>query len=224
MLRSIFKLLSILTLFCCVYSCDEDHDNINSDGIRYSVTFNYKWNATDFPTSYPSNAHFSPLLGFSHVSTLDMFDLGSYATGGIKSMAETGSQDPLCDELNDLIAEDEAHYRVSGDGLGSGVGSITAEVLVTEEHSSITFVSMIAPSPDWYVGIVNVSLLEDGELVDEFVLEASVFDSGTDSGVSFTSENEVIDPVSVISLLDHGPLVTDSVHSKSFCEVTIRRK
>lgn len=33
---------------------------------KYKLTFDFKWNAQDFPIDYPSSAHFSKLIGWSH--------------------------------------------------------------------------------------------------------------------------------------------------------------
>ena len=58
-----------------LFSCSKDDENSPElkGGVTYNVTFNINWNATDFPVSYPSNAHFSPLIGWSHASNQTFF-------------------------------------------------------------------------------------------------------------------------------------------------------
>ena len=41
---------------------------------------------------------------------------------------------------------------------------------------------MLAPRPDWFVGVDGVSLRENGSWLDSKVVELVVFDAGTDSG------------------------------------------
>ena len=64
---------------------------------------------------------------------------------------------------------------------------------------------MLAPSPDWYVGTVNVVLKEE-DFVKEKTVNVLVYDSGTDSGTSFTSLDTVTTPQEPITLLVDTPL------------------
>ena len=48
---------------------------------------------------------------------------------------------------------------------------------------------MIAPSPDWFVGVSGLSLYENGEWISQKVVELVPYDAGTDSGVSYNSAN-----------------------------------
>ena len=53
---------------------------------------------------------------------------------------------------------------------------------------------MIAPSPDWFVGIHGVDLRPGGVWAREIVVDLDPYDSGTDSGVNYTSGNADITP------------------------------
>jgi hypothetical protein len=57
---------------------------------------------------------------------------------------------------------------------------------------------MLAPSPDWFVGIHNYSLLFDGEFVDNASIDLVLYDSGSDSGVRYQSSNSATEPASPI--------------------------
>lgn len=65
---------------------------------------------------------------------------------------------------------------------------------------------MLAPSPDWYVAIINQNLLENGEFVDEKTVDALTYDAGTDSGTTFTSANMPTDPKVPISVINTPPI------------------
>jgi len=53
---------------------------------------------------------------------------------------------------------------------------------------------MLAPSPDWYTGIVNLNLYKNNKWVDEMTVKGVVYDAGTDSGVTYKSANLKTDP------------------------------
>ena len=173
---------------------------------KYRVTFNFKWNAQDFPTDYPSSAHFSKLIGWSHKPSSEFFKVGSIASEGIKNMAEVGSTEKLTDEFTTKIEANEGLKNVIGNGLGSGVGELSVTLDVNEKFSSITLATMLAPSPDWYVAIINQNLLENGEFIDEKTVDAQTYDAGTDSGETFTSSNAPTDPKVPISVINTPPI------------------
>lgn len=173
---------------------------------KYRVTFNFKWNAQDFPTDYPSNAHFSKLIGWSHKPSSEFFKVGSIASEGIKNMAEVGSTEKLTDEFTTKIEANEGLKNIIGNGLGSGVGELSVTLDVNEKFSSITLATMLAPSPDWYVAIINQNLLENGEFIDEKTVDALTYDAGTDSGENFTSSNAPTVPKVPISVINTPPI------------------
>lgn len=65
---------------------------------------------------------------------------------------------------------------------------------------------MLAPSPDWYVAVVNQNLLENGEFVDEKTVDALTYDAGTDSGLTYTSSNEPTNPKVPIFVINTPPI------------------
>lgn len=169
------------------------------------VTLNIDWNSTDFPTGYPSNAHFSKLIGWSHDSTQTFFKIGTIASPGIKNMAETGGTSPLDAEFVELIEEKKGFNYFIESNLGTGTGDIVVNVEVTMEHPSITLATMIAPSPDWYIAVVNINLFENNSFVNQKTVEAHVYDAGTDDGVTYTSPDEISDPQQPITLIVDSP-------------------
>ena len=177
-----------------------------ASNVTYKVTFEFNWNNKEFPIDYPSNAHFSKLIGWSHTSTNNFFLIETMASEGIKDMAELGATSTLENELNEKIANGDGLDFVIGENLSGGVGEITVDIIVNKENSSVTLATMIAPSPDWYVGVVNINLFENGEFTNEKIVDGLIYDAGTDSGTSFTSNNAETKPKQPISFITNLPL------------------
>ena len=93
-----YKILFFLSIVS-ILSCKKDKIDIFQE--VYEVEFIGEWNAISHPTNFPTGAHFSPMFGFSHITSLDAIGLGLSATEGIKNMAETGSTAALEDEFLD---------------------------------------------------------------------------------------------------------------------------
>lgn len=222
------KFLNLPILITLIlFSCSKDKEDTSpalKGGTEYTVTFKINWNSKDFPKDYPSNAHFSKLIGWSHNPDQTFFKTGTKASSGIKNMAETGGTSPLYNELSELIDKGEGFNYFIGSGLSAGTGEIAIKLEVTEKFPSVTLATMIAPSPDWYTAVVNINLLENNLFVSEKIVEAKVYDAGTDSGVTFTSPNEITDPQESISLFVDPPLGDGESLNAPFATVTFKKQ
>lgn len=153
------------------------------------------------------------------------FNSGKVATDGIEQMAETGATKVLVEELNAEVSAEKGLKVYTGSGLGSGVGSITLDVQVSTLFPSVSLVTMLAPSPDWYVACVDVNLLnEDNELVANKTVVGRVYDAGTDNGATFTSSDSDTNPKTAISRITQPPLGDGTEVKPSFCTITFEKK
>jgi hypothetical protein len=135
--------------------------------------------------------------------------MGQTASPGIKNMAETGSKSPLDAEIDALIAAGSACVAISGEGVNPSPGTVTVVFEVSLDCSVVSVVTMIAPSPDWFVGVSGLSLLEDGGWVDQKTVELYPYDAGTDSGASYTSPDLATTDPEPIYRIEADPLLAD---------------
>ncbi|MCK5943954.1 MAG: spondin domain-containing protein [Planctomycetes bacterium] len=178
----------------------------------YRFTFVSPWSATTHPTSFPSNPHYSPLVGATHDASVELWQPGGIATPGIEQMAETGGTSTLVAEVNQHIqnggADQVLNYGGAG-ALGTSPGSVGVTFTARPGHARLSLVTMLAPSPDWFVGVHGVELIQNGDWVESLVLPAHVYDAGTDSGVSYNSPDADLTPHLPIALVSttQGPFV-----------------
>jgi len=152
------------------------------------------------------------LAGAVHSGQAIFWQLGQIASPGIEQMAETGSTNLLMDEVQAVIAEGRAFASISANGIANSPGTSTVEVGVNMQYPLITLVSMLAPSPDWFVGVNSVSMLNvDDEFVQSLSVELKLYDSGTDSGFQFESANQETQPASPIDLLTSDSMDSDFI-------------
>lgn len=165
-----------------------------SPSAMYEVVFDAEWSAATHPTSFPSNPHFSPLIGGTHSDAVVFWEPGGIATLGIERMAETGSPNSLRNEVNAAILSDTAHGVLQGGAIALSPNDVSMSFEIVEEFPLVTLVTMIAPSPDWFVGVHGLSLRENGAWVDSITVDLWAYDSGTDSGVNYNSPNSNTSP------------------------------
>ena len=160
-----------------------------SDTAVYRVTFNATWSATTHPTDFPPGPHFSPLIGAVHNDSVSFWATGEIASAGMEQMAETGGTSILTREIRAHIPGN-ARSVINGRGIGSPASTTINSVRLSLDYARVTLVTMIAPSPDWFVGVAGQSLRDEfGQWVDELEVVLYPYDSGTDDGPSYRSPN-----------------------------------
>ena len=166
---------------------------------EYEVVFESTWSATTHPFQFPSGAHYSPLVGATHNNNVVFWESGGLSTAGIESMAEAGATSTLVNEVNAEVAAGFADQSLVGFGIASP-GSTSLTFMVDQDFPELTLVSMLAPSPDWFIGVHGMPLFEQGWWVPETIVDLYVYDAGTDLGPTYTSPNQNANPALPIEL------------------------
>lgn len=178
----------------------------SQNSATYTITFESVWSQNTHPHasgSLPGNAHWSKLVGATHNDQTTFWELGGIATTGVEMIAESGINTAFESEVNQAINNSVANRYIDGPQLNASEGIVTLEeVTTTKEHSLLTLLSMIAPSPDWVIGISNVDLLDANEdWITNITIDLYPIDAGTDSGLDYTSGNSNTNPKEPISSL-----------------------
>ncbi len=201
-------------------ACGDDSAAPPPEGATiYSVTFDAAWSMGSHPTGFPANPHFSPLIGMSHPSGTSFFEPGAASSPGVTNMAETGGVSPLDSELDAILNAGGALDTFVGTGVATSPGSASGVVGVDSANPNVSLTTMIAPSPDWFVGLHDVSLVDaSGNFVPTLTVDVAAWDAGTDSGVDFASANDPTSPAATISTLDVMAVTgsTDAMGSVTF--------
>ncbi len=179
---------------------------IGQSNATYDVTFTSIWNANDH-TKLPNNPHWSRLVGATHKTNDVFWKLGGIATPGIKSVAETGSPTVFKSEVTTQIDGGEADQYIQGPNLPTATGDILiSDLAVQKDFPLLTLISMIAPSPDWVIGVNSYNLLDDqGNWKKSVTLDMFAYDGGTDNGTDYSSANSATNPLQPITMITTAP-------------------
>mgnify|MGYP002622932962 CR=1 FL=1 len=159
-------------------------------GAQYRVTFDATWSEQTHPTVFPENPHFSGLVGGTHNASVQFWTPGETSSSGIERMAELGQKSVLLDEVNAAVTAGAAFSTVDGPGIVPSPNTAFTDFSMHSRFPLATVVTMIAPSPDWFVGVRGQQLHENGVWLDNVVVDLLPYDAGTDNGVSFTSPDD----------------------------------
>ncbi|MEM7201053.1 MAG: spondin domain-containing protein [Planctomycetota bacterium] len=169
---------------------------------NYELVFEGTWGPATHPVMFPPGPHFSSLIGGLHDAGTVFWEEGQLASPGIKAMAELGLTGPMRNEVFAEISGGGAQSALQFFGLAVSPAMRRERFTVWAEFSHITLVSMLAPSPDWFVGVGGLNLRPGGVWADELEVPLELYDSGTDSGVWYTSPDEVTQPPIPIAKID----------------------
>jgi hypothetical protein len=100
---------------------------------------------------------------------------------------------------------------------------MTATVEVSDKYPLVSLVTMIAPSSDWFVGVANVELKENGKWADRKTVEAYAWDSGTYEGATYKVEEKASAPHQPVALSKAAPFMADG-RTPAIATVTFTRK
>lgn len=167
----------------------------------YRVTFEATWSAATH-ANFPVGGHFSPLVGLSHRVGSTLFQEGQLASLGVRNVAELGNNTAIRAEIAALQGHGTALGLLGNSGSSfASPGTRSDTVRLDASHPLLTVVTMIAPSPDWFVALENENLLVNDQWVTQRTVPARAYDAGTDSGPTFTAPDQPTMPAQPIRKL-----------------------
>lgn len=170
-----------------------------SDGAEYTLVFKSTWTAANHPFEYPtanpiSGPHFSGIIGAAHNGSFSLFREGAMPTPGLEALSETGKHTPLDTEIRAAESAGAAANLFTTGPLKEFSDSIVTTFRVDASHPMVSFVAMIAPSPDWFTGAANVTLMENGAWAASRTLQLYAWDSGGDDGATYKAADRNNEP------------------------------
>ena len=160
----------------------------------YRMEAEFAWTAQDFPLAFPDDPHFSRFIGMTHNGKYRLFADGETASSGLGLVATNGRVSILQAELGEATRRKRVGEIVEADGLKTGTGTVAMTFTLTASHPLFSFVTMVAPSPDWITGAADVAFLHDGTWTDRIEIPLWVWDAGVDSGTRFEAADAPVQP------------------------------
>ena len=103
----------------------------------------------------------------------------------------------------------------------------TMIITAKDKYSLVSVIAMIAPSPDWFVGVDSVELCgNDGKWLDTVpAILLPAWDAGTDSGTMFQAENAETIPKDVIKQItkDSDTELKGANNIKEFAKISFAK-
>jgi hypothetical protein len=161
---------------------------------EYTVVVKSRWTKAEHPFEWPAAAHFSGVIGATHTPAYSIFTVGTPPTPGLENLSEQGKHTPLDNEIRAAIAAGHAGVLFESGPLRNFADSIVTSVRVDNAFPLVSLVMMVAPSPDWFTGVKDVNLAENGAWVPSKTLDLVAYDSGGDDGTTYLAPDMDTNP------------------------------
>ena len=190
---------ALLFLSILFFSCKKNENLINTfSEASYTVEITGKWAAPDF--TVPQGVHFTSVVGMVHNEKTYLWRNGTLASLGVENIAEVGSATRIRSEIDSNLAKSLAISLILINAPAPTGTSKTA-IYCNSNYSRISFQSMIAPSPDWFIGIDTFNLFPNNQWISDTTINLFGYDAGTEEGDIFSLNNPATIPQQNIQLL-----------------------
>ncbi|XP_055318727.1 spondin-1-like isoform X2 [Sitodiplosis mosellana] len=161
---------------------------------KYELTFEGLWSRNTHPKDFPRNVYttkFGDIIGATHTVGNGFWANGDFASEGLKEVAEMGSTRTLEAELKNKSDSIRTIIKARGLSYPNITGKTFAVFRVDPEHHLVSFVSMISPSPDWFVGVTSLELCQsDCTWLESKIVDLYPWDAGTDKGATYDAPDQ----------------------------------
>jgi len=179
-----------------------------SETATYRLTVDNTWSESSHPGNFPDDAHFSWIGGGSHSSAISFWNDGVLATPGIVQMAENGRTDILVSEVEAAVTSGSAdvvlnwqHWFCPTGTTNPSCGSLVVEFEMDDAFPLVTLVTMLGPTPDWFVGVSGLPLHDGNDWIDTVIVDLRPYDGGSRDQNIFELGGPLTTPPDPVSLI-----------------------
>ena len=202
LVKRLSLLLSVTPLISACASTLSTQDSAQCVGnATYTAVLSSTWSAATHPENFPSNPHYSDLIGATHNQDASLWSLGKIASSGMRDVAERGDNLQLIKEIKWSIKTGDSGSLVHGVDIKTSPGTVAVDFELSDKYPLVSLVSMIAPSPDWFVGISGINMCESGNWILDKTIRLKAYDAGTDDGEAYESADKATTPKREISVV-----------------------
>ena len=156
----------------------------------YSVEFDFTWPSGNY--NVPPGPHWSFPVFTTHTPCAVVWRTGVLPTQGLEVLAEVGGTSTIASEISNFGGHRRSY--VTANVLFAATGRRSGNVVVDNKRFLLSTLSMIAPSPDWFVGVDSVPLCVNDTFIASATYNLYPHDAGSDSGSTYTARDADLNP------------------------------
>lgn len=181
----------------------------NTTNVEYTVEIQLDWTKDTHPKDYPDNGHITKFLGVTHTRKGGLWKVGGATSEGMLDIVKDGKLKEAQKEMKKQVEKERVNDIFEMDSMKSFPNSTGTKFKVSRDRPFVSFAAGIIPSPDWFVGVTNIKLLEKDLWVKEKEVLIYAYDAGTHEGTTYTADTKKAKTVSKIMRIEMEPFLVD---------------
>ena len=192
---------------------------IADESVRYLVEIDNTWSTTTHPDAFhDSLSHFSWVGGGTHSDQLELWRVNELASPGMVQMAESGETTILLDEVQAAMEQglaytkiDQPHWFCPEETDVQQCGPNQFEIELSSDFDRVSLVTMLGPSPDWFVGVNGLPLRDEKGWINQRVHTLYPYDGGTRAANALAMRGPLTEPPDPITHItpESGQIISD---------------
>ena len=190
-----------------------------SEPVRYLVEIDNTWSTTTHPEAFhDSLSHFSWVGGGTHNDQLELWQVNELASPGMVQMAESGETTILLDEVQAAVEQgmalskiDQPHWFCPEETVVDQCGPNQFEIELSTDFDHVSLVTMLGPSPDWFVGVSGLPMRDEKGWINRTVHTLYPYDGGTRAANVLEMRGPLTEPPDPITHItsESGQVISD---------------
>ena len=165
------------------------------------------WCKESHENDFPEEAQFLNFIGIIHNKKATLWKENGAATDGFKEVIENGKFKKIEKEIKKGKRIGKIKDKFYLKGVKECKGSSTIDIEVNEQYPLVSIAGKISPSSDWFTGVSNVALCQDGKWIDKKIIIVYAYDGGTREGRSYTEKGKDTEPYDKITKIERDPFI-----------------
>lgn len=186
---------------------EDEEEEKEVENIKYNVMFKSFWCKESHEKDYPEGAKFLDFTGIVHNKKATLWKENGAASDGFKQLIEDAKIKKIGKEIKRGIQIGTIKNKFSLKGVSECKGSSTIDIEVNELYPLVSIAGRISPSPDWFTGVSNVCLFQEGKWIDKKIVIVYAYDGGTKEGGSYTQIGKDTEPHDKITKIEKEPFI-----------------
>lgn len=186
---------------------EDEEEEKEVENVKYNVMFKSFWCKESHEKDYPEGAKFSDFVGIVHNKKAKLWKENGSATDGFKKLIEDAKPKKIGKEIKRGIQIGTIKDKFYLKGVSECKGSSTIDIEVNELYPFVSIAGKISPSPDWFTGVSNVCLFQNGKWIDKKIIIVYAYDGGTREGGAYTEIGKDTEPHDKITKIEKEPFI-----------------
>lgn len=181
----------------------------NTTDVQYQVELQLDWTKETHPKDYPKGGYFTKFIGVTHTKKGGLWKNGGATSKGLLDVIKEGKLGEVKKEMKKQREKDRVNDIFEMEDVTRFPRVIGTKFKTSRDRPYVTLAAGIIPSPDWFIGVSSVRLLDKDIWLKEKEVIIYAYDAGTHEGTTYKSKTKKSKNISKIMRIEMEPFIVE---------------